>query len=59
MLKKIREAIKGKKSYLLATATIIVTVVAWASGEITDTQGIAAVVVAVQSMFLRAGIAKT
>ncbi len=57
MLNAIRDAIRGKKTYILGTIAVLTAVVAWASGELTLSQGVAAMFVAVQSMFIRAGIA--
>jgi len=58
MLAKIKEAISGKKTYILSCIAIATTVVAWASNEVTGTQCITAVFVAIQTMFIRAGIKK-
>ena len=58
MLAKIKAAIAGKKTYILGVVGIVTTVVAWASGEVSDTEALVAVFVALQTMFLRAGIAK-
>jgi len=56
VLTKIKDAIHGKKTYILGCIAIATTIVAWAAGEITDVQGIAAIFVALQTMFIRAGI---
>ena len=58
MLEKIKNAISGKKTYILGLVAIATTVVAWATGEVTDVQAITAIFVALQTMFVRAGIAK-
>ena len=59
MLEKIREAISGKKTYILGCVAIATTVVAWATGEVTGVQCATAVFVALQTMFLRAGVKKS
>lgn len=58
MLTKIKDAISGKKTYILGCVAIATTLVAWAAGEITDVQCVTAVFVALQTMFIRAGIKK-
>ena len=58
MLTKIKEAISGKKTYVLGCIAIATTIVTWASNEVTDVQCITAVFVALQTMFIRAGIKK-
>ncbi len=58
MLTKIRNAIKGWKTYLLGTAAIITSIVAWAEGTVTDVGVVTAIFAAFGMMFLRAGIAK-
>ncbi len=56
MFTKIRDAIRGKKAYILGVAGIVTTIVAWASGEVTDVTAITAIFIAIQTMFIRAGI---
>jgi hypothetical protein len=58
MLEKIRNAVYGKKTYILSCVALVTALVAWASGELTDVQFVTAIFVALQTMFLRAGIAK-
>ena len=58
MFKKIKDVISGKKTYILGCVALATTVVAWAAGEITDVQCITALFVEIQTMFIRAGIAK-
>lgn len=58
-LKKIRNYLKGKKSYLLATAAILTALVAWAEGGLSATELIVALYAALQTMFIRAGVSKT
>ncbi len=59
MLGKIKSLISGKKSYLLAATAIVGAVVAWSTGGLSDIQTVYTVFGALQSAFLRAGIAKT
>ena len=49
----------GKKAYLTAVAAILGVIAAWASGEVSNKEAIFAVVVAIEAIFLRAGIAKS
>jgi len=58
MLAKIKEAISGKKTYILGCIAIATTVVTWATSGITNVQCITAIFVALQTMFVRAGIKK-
>ena len=58
MLTAIKDAISGKKTYILGCVAVVSAVVAWAVGELTSLQCISAVFVAVQTMFVRAGIKK-
>ena len=57
-MQKIKDWLKGKKSYLVAVGAILGVVVAWSAGEMGDLAAIQAVVAAVMAMTLRAGIAK-
>ncbi len=59
MLTTIRKAINGKKTYILGTVAVVTAIVAWAAGGLDDLQLIGAVFAALQSMFIRAGIAKS
>ena len=58
MLAKIKEMIKGKKTYILGSIAVVTAIVTWASNEITGVQLVTAVFVALQTMFIRAGIKK-
>ena len=58
MLKKIRDTIKGKKTYLTGCVAILVAVVAWGSSEVTNVELATAIFIALQTMFVRAGVAK-
>ena len=58
MLARIKNAISGKKTYILGCIAIVTTIVAWASNEVTNVQCVTAIFVALQTMFLRSGIAK-
>jgi len=55
---KFREWLKGKKSYLLGLAGVLTVAAAWASGELNLTEALAGLWAALQTIFLRAGIAK-
>lgn len=58
MLAKLKSLISGKKSYLLAATAIVGAIVLWSTGGLSDIGTISAVFGALQSAFLRAGIAK-
>lgn len=58
MFAKIKEAIRGKKTYILGCVAVATTLVMWATGEITGVQCATAMFVEFQTMFLRAGIKK-
>lgn len=55
---KIREAIAGKKTYILAVVALLTALVSWATSDISTTEFIVAAYAALQTMFLRAGVAK-
>lgn len=55
---EVKDWLAGKKTYLVGVAALIGVVVAWSTGEFTDFQALEAAFVAVQTIFLRAGIAK-
>jgi len=52
-----REFLKGKKSYLLAASTVIGALIGWSQGEIGNLTFIGVILAAVQSCFIRAGLA--
>lgn len=54
----IREFLAGKKTYLTAIAGLITVIVAWSTGELTGLQFAQSAFVLLQTMFIRAGIAK-
>ena len=55
-MNKVREFLKGKKTYLAAAIAVLGAVIAWADGDI-DTIGLlAAGWAAAQTAFIRAGI---
>lgn len=58
MLTKIKDAIRGKKVYILGCVAVVTTIVAWACDEVTGGECLAALFVAVQTILLRAGIKK-
>jgi len=53
---KIREFLRGRKSYLVAAAGLLGAVIAWTDGQITGTGLLTAVWAAAQACFIRAGI---
>jgi len=56
-MNRIREWLKGRKSYIMATIGLLGAIVAWAEGSISGTGLLAALWAAVQTCFLRAGLA--
>jgi len=55
-VKKIKEFLKGKKTYLFAVIALLTALTTWAEGGIGDVEFATAVFVALQTVFLRAGI---
>ncbi len=58
VLTSIREKISGYKRYIVAVIAILTALVAWSSDTITLTGLVGAIFAAVQTMFIRAGVAK-
>ena len=58
ILTRIREGISGYKTYIVAVIAVVAAVLAWATGDLTLTELAVAVFAAVQTMFIRAGVAK-
>ena len=56
-MNKLREFLKGKKTYIMAAIGLMGAVVAWADGSINGTALLGAVWAAAQSCFIRAGVA--
>jgi len=56
-MNKIREWLRGKKSYIVAVIGFLGAVVAWTEGSISGTGLLAALWAAAQTCFLRAGLA--
>lgn len=54
----IKQYIAGKKTYITAVVAILMAAVAWGVGEISNIQAIVALYAALQTIFIRAGIAK-
>jgi len=54
---KLREFLKGKKTYITATIGLLGAVVAWADGQIDTVALLAAAWATAQACFIRAGIA--
>ena len=55
---KIKEWLKGKKTYITAAIGILGAVAAWADGQLELAGLVAAVWVAAQTIFIRAGVSK-
>lgn len=56
-MSKIREFLRGKKTYLTAAIGLLGAVAAWADGQIGTAGLLAAVWAAAQTCFIRAGVA--
>ncbi|MCY2927809.1 MAG: hypothetical protein NT031_20690 [Planctomycetota bacterium] len=56
-MEKIREFLKGKKTYLTAAIGLASAVAAWADGQISGAGVLASLWAAAQACFLRAGLA--
>lgn len=54
---KIREFLRGKKTYLTAAIGLLGALAAWSDGQITNVGLAAALWAAVQTCFIRAGVA--
>ena len=57
-LEKIRLFLAGKKTYLLAVIAILTALAGWVEGSLSLWQFLAAAWAALQTAFLRAGVAK-
>jgi hypothetical protein len=55
-MNKVREFLKGKKTYITAVIGLLGALVAWADGQIDTVALLAAVWAAAQAVFIRAGI---
>ena len=55
-MNRIREFLRGKKSYIMAVVGVAVALVAWSENEISGTGLLAALWAAAQTCFIRAGI---
>lgn len=58
-LSKIREAISGKKTYLLGLAAIATVLVAWSAGDIDNITAIQSLFAAIGGMTIRAAVSKS
>jgi len=56
-MNRVREFLRGKRSYIVAAIGLLGAVVAWADNQISGTGLLAAVWAAAQACFIRAGIA--
>lgn len=57
-IQRIQDFLAGKKTYLLAIVAIITALVAWSEDGLSLTELITAVFIALQTMFIRAGVRK-
>ena len=55
-MNKVREFLRGRKSYIMAAIGLAAAVVAWSENEISGTSLLAAAWAAIQTCFIRAGI---
>jgi ABC-type phosphate/phosphonate transport system substrate-binding protein len=55
-MNKVRDFLKGKKTYIMAGIGLATALVAWADGQIDVTALACAIWAAVQTCFIRAGI---
>ena len=58
-LSKIKAALAGFKTYIVAGAAIATALVAWSGDSISTTQLIEAIFAAITAMTIRAGVAKS
>lgn len=56
MFEKVRKFLKGKKTYLTATSAIIVTIVSWAEGQISDFAAVQYILQSLIAIFIRNAI---
>ena len=56
-MNKLREFLKGRKTYITGAIGLLGAVVAWADGQIDTVALLAAVWAAAQACFIRAGVA--
>lgn len=59
MFTKIREFVNGYKTYITAVVAVVTAVVAWSANEIGGEALVVAIFAALQTIFIRAGIAKS
>lgn len=58
IMDKIKDVLSGKKTYLLAAASIIGIIVAWLNGSMDNVSALKALIEALFAMTLRAGVSK-
>lgn len=58
MFKGIRDAIDGKKAYLVMVGAIIAAVIGWSNGSLTDVQALSAIFAALQTGAFRSAFEK-
>lgn len=59
MFTKIREFVNGYKTYITAVIAVVTAVVAWSASEINGQALVVAIFAALQTVFIRAGVAKS
>lgn len=55
---KIKDWLKGKKTYIVCVIAIVTVAIAWAEGNVTNGEAMEAVFKAIFGITLRAGVAK-
>lgn len=56
MFEKIKEALAGKKTYLVAVSSIIGVVIAWSTGNMDTVTAVQSIIACIMSMTIRNGI---
>lgn len=55
----IKAQLQGKKTYIASASTVLLSVLAWLNGEVTDAETVQLVVTAILATTLRSGISGT
>jgi hypothetical protein len=55
---KIKDWLKGKKTYIVCAVAIVTVALAWSEGNVSDGEALKAVFEAIFGITLRAGVAK-
>jgi len=59
MFEKIKAALSGQKTYIVALSAIIGVLIAWVNGTLTDVEAVKAIIEAILAITIRAGVSKT